>query len=397
MESQIFFILSVDYTGVYTFELIPCRVRSTESYVGQSNLPIPCTAQEPQRFEVPIAFQQSNRPVPVIYSLNTEFHLTNNKNLFVSKQTKQNTDDGLDTDTTFSEGEKIYGRVFWNPEQDLEEAYKLSIEKVYLCTDHQTMSGMKPGTLTVKIRFAVDDPQFANLESINSVDGFVMDVDPLYKVSSGHQWYLQVIYIIGKAGTSRHHYHRKRSVEKQSIMWKANTWKHGRHERRSLDKRDLTEKLKIVGKSSKSSNKNGTNIIHIKLKTTTVQELDTDRNPSNPLAIILISIIVPIILVVLFIIFIIIYRRRRRKTTKPKKQNNIEIARQNSFQGQNLTFSSATKRLSQINVNITEIKNITVEAMGKDGKSSVKIKNTNIHTQGKKNKNSGTEILRIIL
>lgn len=35
------------------------------------------------RFEVPIAFQQSNRPVPLVYSLDTRFELTNNKEVFL--------------------------------------------------------------------------------------------------------------------------------------------------------------------------------------------------------------------------------------------------------------------------------------------------------------------------
>lgn len=30
-------------------------------------------------------------------------------------------------------GQTVYGRVSWNPEQDLQSAYKLSIQKVYLC------------------------------------------------------------------------------------------------------------------------------------------------------------------------------------------------------------------------------------------------------------------------
>lgn len=32
---------------------------------------------------MPIAFQQTNRPVPVVYSLNTEFHLMNNEKVFM--------------------------------------------------------------------------------------------------------------------------------------------------------------------------------------------------------------------------------------------------------------------------------------------------------------------------
>lgn len=33
-----------------------------------------------------------------------------------------------------SAGQILYGRVLWNPEQNLNAAYKLQLEKVYLCT-----------------------------------------------------------------------------------------------------------------------------------------------------------------------------------------------------------------------------------------------------------------------
>lgn len=31
-------------------------------------------------------------------------------------------------------GQTLYGRVLWSPEQNLNAAYKLQLEKVYLCT-----------------------------------------------------------------------------------------------------------------------------------------------------------------------------------------------------------------------------------------------------------------------
>lgn len=40
------------------------------------------------RFLIPIAFQQTNRPVPVVYSLNTEFQLCNNEKVFLLDPTK---------------------------------------------------------------------------------------------------------------------------------------------------------------------------------------------------------------------------------------------------------------------------------------------------------------------
>ena len=42
-----------------------------------------CVCVPSPRFVVPIAFQQTNRPVPVVYSLSTEFHLMNNEKVFL--------------------------------------------------------------------------------------------------------------------------------------------------------------------------------------------------------------------------------------------------------------------------------------------------------------------------
>lgn len=120
------------------------------------------------RFLVPIAFQQTNRPVPVVYSLNTEFQLCNNEKVFMMDPAtadvsmaemdykgafSMGTTTGLLTINRTNPpqqrklksffcaapllpptGQTLYGRVLWNPEQNLNAAYKLQLEKVYLCT-----------------------------------------------------------------------------------------------------------------------------------------------------------------------------------------------------------------------------------------------------------------------
>ncbi|XP_065489868.1 extracellular matrix organizing protein FRAS1-like [Caloenas nicobarica] len=45
--------------------------------------------------------------------------------------------------------------------------------------------------------FASDLAEFRSVSSAPGVDGFTLKVDALYKVEAGHQWYLQVIYVIG--------------------------------------------------------------------------------------------------------------------------------------------------------------------------------------------------------
>lgn len=42
-----------------------------------------CAVVEVLEFPLQVAFQQSNRPVPAVYSLSTQFQLTNSKRMFL--------------------------------------------------------------------------------------------------------------------------------------------------------------------------------------------------------------------------------------------------------------------------------------------------------------------------
>ncbi|XP_057358347.1 extracellular matrix organizing protein FRAS1 isoform X1 [Manis pentadactyla] len=227
-----------DYSGEYTIYLIPCTVQPTQPWVDPGEKPLACTAHAPERFLIPIAFQQTNRPVPVVYSLNTEFQLCNNEKVFLMDP---NTSDmslaEMDYKGAFSKGQILYGRVLWNPEQNLNSAYKLQLEKVYLCTGKDGYVPFFDPTGTIynegpqygciqpnkhlkhrfllldrsqpevtdkyfhdvpfEAHFASELPDFHVVSSMPGVDGFTLKVDALYKVEAGHQWYLQVIYIIG--------------------------------------------------------------------------------------------------------------------------------------------------------------------------------------------------------
>ncbi|XP_023559071.1 extracellular matrix protein FRAS1 [Octodon degus] len=210
-----------------------CQVSTQLALVGVSS-----------KFLIPIAFQQTNRPVPMVYSLNTEFQLYNNEKVFLMDP---NTSDmslaEMDYKGAFSKGQILYGRVLWNPEQNLNSAYKLQLEKVYLCTGKDGYVPFFDPTGTIynegpqygciqpnkhlkhrflllvssllldrsqpevtdkyfhdvpfEAHFASELPDFHVVSSMPGVDGFTLKVDALYKVEAGHQWYLQVIYIIG--------------------------------------------------------------------------------------------------------------------------------------------------------------------------------------------------------
>ncbi|KAJ7411871.1 hypothetical protein BTVI_48371 [Pitangus sulphuratus] len=232
-----------DYSGEYTIFLIPCTVQPTQPWAEPGDKPLPCTAHAPERFLIPIAFQQTNRPVPVVYSLNTEFQLCNNEKVFLMDPTKSEMSLAeMDYKGAFSKGQVLYGRVLWHPEQNLNAAYKLQLEKVYLCTGKDGYVPFFDPTGTVynegpqygciqpnkylKHRFLLLDrnqpevtdkyfhdvpfdahfaselSEFHSVSSMPGVDGFTLKVDALYKVEAGHQWYLQVIYVIGPESTA---------------------------------------------------------------------------------------------------------------------------------------------------------------------------------------------------
>lgn len=75
-----------DYTGEYKLELVPCTAPPEEAYVASE--PPACTPQPPQAFTLPLAIQQSHRPVPLVYTLNTVFQLLSTPDLFLQDPRK---------------------------------------------------------------------------------------------------------------------------------------------------------------------------------------------------------------------------------------------------------------------------------------------------------------------
>ncbi|GFS77940.1 extracellular matrix protein FRAS1 [Nephila pilipes] len=236
-----------DYSGYYSLFLIPCKVtisKQTSLYNGYKYLP--CIAQTPERFELPIVFQQTNRPSPVTYALETFFQIFNNENVFLMNPFKNSPNfQYIEYKEAFSRGENVYGRVFWSPKQGLESAYKLNINEVIICSGKNGFApvydptgkiygkGPQYGCLlpdkNLKYKFILLDkhnpdiitkeihgksfnarlieeiPHYATLSHIHGVDGFVFSIDPLYEISSSQQWFLQVVYFIKPNHKTRMH------------------------------------------------------------------------------------------------------------------------------------------------------------------------------------------------
>ena len=70
-----------DFTGDYTLELVPCIAVKPDYYTGGAG-DLNCEPKQPKQFILPIAFQQTNRPLPAVYSLNTEFQLSHQSQIF---------------------------------------------------------------------------------------------------------------------------------------------------------------------------------------------------------------------------------------------------------------------------------------------------------------------------
>ncbi|KAK7933745.1 hypothetical protein WMY93_004641 [Mugilogobius chulae] len=260
-----------DYSGEYTVFLIPCTVQPTQPWIDPGDKPLSCTAHAPEKFLVPIAFQQTNRPVPVVYSLNTEFQLCNNEKVFLLDPSDNDVSvNEMDYKGAFSMGQTLYGRVLWNPEQNLNAAYKLQLEKVYLCTGRDGYVPFFDPTGTLYN----EGPQYGCIHptstsstascccSMPGVDGFTMKVDALYKVEAGHQWYLQVIYVISPDS-------RTGSRVQRSVTYQIQP----RDPPKSRPRRDLVDRSgkltldeSLIYDNEGDSVKNGTNMKSLRLE-----------------------------------------------------------------------------------------------------------------------------------
>lgn len=408
-----------DYSGEYTIYLIPCTVQPTQPWVDPGEKALACTAHAPERFLIPIAFQQTNRPVPVVYSLNTEFQLCNNEKVFLMDP---NTSDmslaEMDYKGAFSKGQILYGRVLWNPEQNLHSAYKLQLEKVYLCTGKDGYVPFFDPTGTIynegpqygciqpnkhlkhrfllldrsqpevtdkyfhdvpfEAHFASELPDFQVVSSMPGVDGFTLKVDALYKVEAGHQWYLQVIYIIGPDSTSRPRVQRSLTVSLR------------RHQRDLVDPSGwLSLDDSLIYDNEGDQVKNGTNMKSLNLE---MQEPVIAASLSQTGASIGSALAAIMLLLLLFLVACFVTRKCQKQKKKQPPEDTLEEYPLNTKV--DVAKRNADKVEKNANRQYCTVRNVNIlsDNEGYYTFKGAKVKKLNLEVRVHNNLQDGTEV-----
>ncbi|KAG2457200.1 FRAS1-related extracellular matrix protein 2-like [Polypterus senegalus] len=335
-----------DYSGTYTVKLIPCTASANQEYT----IPAVCNPREPITFDIDIRFQQVSDPVAAEFSLNTQMFLLSKKALWLSDGSMGF---GQESDTAFSEGDIIYGRVMVDPVQNLGDSFICNIEKVFLCTGSdgyipkynppnfefgcladspsllyrfKIIDKAQPetqatvfGNVGFNARLAIDDPEALPLVRQPGSDGFRVDSFPMFQVSSGREWYIHTIY------TVRSKENAKRGIGKRSLEYQYHSLVQGSnlntamasHARRATREVPDNEEIGL-------ENNRGTNIQHIALDRTYKKQTkvfidgivprEVNSKDSEDNLITIVCGIAGLLLTICFIVIIILLIKRRQNS-----------------------------------------------------------------------------------
>ncbi|XP_076002015.1 FRAS1-related extracellular matrix protein 2b [Genypterus blacodes] len=351
-----------DYSGTYTVKLLPCTSPPGLEYT----IPPVCNPREPLTFDLDIRFQQVSDPVAAEFSLNTQMLLLSKRTLWLSDGSMGF---GEESDTAFSEGDAIYGRVMVDPVQNLGDAFICNIEKVFLCTGadgyvpkynpanfefgcladapsllyrFKIIDKAQPetqaqsfGSVAFKAFLAVDDSGALALVRQPGSDGFRMDSSALFQVSTGREWYIHTIYTV----RSRDNANRgigKRSLEYHTLSHHVASAPEGQHRwRRSAN--EVPEAVEEIG----AGNNRGTNILHIALDRSSQRrtsperevftrgvvprELNRKDDGEDDKLVLIIGVIVGLLLTVLVVVAaILLARSKQEKKETPRGSSSTE-------------------------------------------------------------------------
>ncbi|KAJ0022330.1 hypothetical protein NQD34_009820 [Periophthalmus magnuspinnatus] len=352
-----------DYSGTYTVKLVPCTSPPSLEYT----LPPVCNPREPVTFDLDIRFQQVSDPVAAEFSLNTQLLLLSKRMLWLSDGSMGF---GQESDTAFSQGDVIYGRVMVDPVQNLGDSFICNIEKVYLCTgadgyvpkynptqgefgcladapsllySFKIIDKAQPetqassfGSVAFNALLAVDDPGALPLVRQPGSDGFKMDSTALFQVSAGREWYIHTIYTVRSREIAN------RGIGKRSLKYhhafshhshSSSPYHNHSHNNHLLSKRSTRDIPDIVDQIGESNNR-GTNILHIALdrsgqvQTSLEKEVlskgiiprdVSQKSNSDDKVVLIVGVLVGLLLTVLIIILVVLLvRSKQGQKDRPK-------------------------------------------------------------------------------
>uniref|UniRef100_A0A8D3CPH6 FRAS1 related extracellular matrix 2b n=1 Tax=Scophthalmus maximus TaxID=52904 RepID=A0A8D3CPH6_SCOMX len=352
-----------DYSGTYTVKLVPCTSPPSLEYT----IPPVCNPREPLTFDLDIRFQQVSDPVAAEFSLNTQMILLSKRSLWLSDGSMGF---GQESDTAFSQGDTVYGRVMVDPVQNLGDSFICNIEKVFLCTGadgyvpkynpsnfefgcladapsllyrFKIIDKAQPetqarsfGNVAFNAFLAVDDPAALALVRQPGSDGFRVDSSALFQVSAGREWYIHTIYTV----RSRDNANRgigKRSLEYHVLNQHPNPLRQGQQRaRRSAD--DVPDIIEEIG----VSNNRGTNILHIALDRSSQRRTSPERgvftkgvsprevnqrDNSDERLVLIVGVLVGLLLTALIVIVVVMLARSKREKKDvpvPKNSSSAE-------------------------------------------------------------------------
>lgn len=219
---------------------------------------------------------------------------------------------------------------------------------------------------------------FGRLSGISLINPFVDFC--FHQVSSGNQWYLQVIYLITTSKSDGSFHRMRRST---NLL--------------SRKKRDTSSVEDILESIEKSGKKNGTNISPLPLvssKTDQAEDTLSLESSSHTVPIIAPVLTVLFIIVIICIVIFLVYRKKKRKRPDNSSQTNNQCALESAAQNPvcQRQMSRTSLSLSRINVNVKEIKDSTVSQSESEKTASVQLMTSNTNTQGKRKRHAGTEV-----
>uniref|UniRef100_A0A1A8S6K4 Fras1 related extracellular matrix protein 2b n=1 Tax=Nothobranchius rachovii TaxID=451742 RepID=A0A1A8S6K4_9TELE len=349
-----------DYSGMYTVKLIPCTSPPSLEYT----IPPVCNPREALSFDLDIRFQQVSDPVAAEFSLNTQMLLLSKRTLWLSDGSMGF---GQETDTAFSPGDTVYGRVMVDPVQNLGDSFICNIEKVFLCTGadgyvpkynpsnfefgcladapsllyrFKIIDKAQPetqahsfGDVAFNAFLAVDDPGALPLVRQPGADGFRMDSSALFQVAAGREWYIHSIYTV-RSRTNANRGIGKRSLEYHVMSQYSNLLPKSQHRSR----RSASDVPDIVDEIGEGNNR-GTNILHIALDRSSQRKMSPDgeifTKSNNPHElnkregddglVLIIGVFVGLLFTVLIVIVVVLLvRAKREKKEVPRNSSSAE-------------------------------------------------------------------------